>query len=151
MRPLVSSTICIVISRYLIPLLDHLLTFPELGGVLFCSINEKILISLGWSLKSFDISSSVVDPCASTLTISDLNFPENRDTPVRGKFTISAQTDNIFAGLEPQCGVARKKIAAVEMRMLEKRLGFTTVIFIAWTDVSEESVDEEEVRYNTLS
>jgi hypothetical protein len=88
-------------------------------------------------LKSLDISSSVVDPGASVLIISDLNLPENLAKPVLviGMFKISAQTDSIFAGSEPQCGVARKKIAAVEVRMLEKRVGSTTVILIAFAQV----------------
>jgi hypothetical protein len=132
MRPLASSTIyVVVISRQSILLLDPLLTLPEIGGVLFCSMNWKILMFWGCSLKSFDISSKVVDPGESGLIISDLTFPVNREKPVRDKFKISAQTDSIFAGSEPQCGVARKKMAAVDLRMFEKRLSSTTVILIA--------------------
>lgn len=75
----------------------------------------------GCSLKSLDISSNVVDPGASALIMSDLNLPENfaMPVPLSGMFRISAHTDNIFEGSEPQCGVARKKIAAVEVRILE--------------------------------
>ncbi len=75
----------------------------------------------GCSLKSLDISSSVIDPGASALIMSDLNLPENLAMPVLviGMFRISAHTDNIFEGSEPQCGVARKKIATVEVRILE--------------------------------
>ena len=75
----------------------------------------------GCSLKSLDISSSVVDPGASALIMSDLNLPENLAMPVlvNGMFRISAHTDSTFVGSEPQCGVARKKMAAVEVRILE--------------------------------
>jgi len=75
----------------------------------------------GCSLKSLDISSSVVDPGASAFIMFDLGLPENLAMPVlvSGMFRISTHTDNIFVGSEPQCGVARKKIAAVEVRILE--------------------------------
>jgi hypothetical protein len=101
--------------------MNKLRAFREIGGVLFCSIKEKILIFPGCSLKSLDISSSVVDPGASAFIMSDLGLPENLAMPVlvSGMFRISAHTDNIFVGSEPQCGVARKKIAAVEVRILE--------------------------------
>jgi len=82
-------------------------------------MNETIFIFAVWPLKSFDISSNVIEPRSSALIVSDLTFPEKRVMPVRGRFMISAQTDNIFAGSDPQCGVARKKMAAVDVRILE--------------------------------
>jgi hypothetical protein len=94
-------------------------------------------------LKSLEISSSVVDPGVSVLIISDLSLPVNLAKPVLviGMLRISAQTDSILAGSEPQCGVARKKIAAVDVRMLEKRLESTTVMLIAFAQVRYYSLE----------
>lgn len=88
-------------------------------------------------MKSLDISSSTVDPGFSALIISDLSLPVSLAKPVLviGRLRISAQTDSILAGSEPQCGVARKKIATVDVRMLEKRLASTTDMLIAFAQV----------------
>lgn len=88
-------------------------------------------------MKSLDISSSVVDPGVNVLIISDLSLPVSLAKPVLaiGRLRISAQTDSILAGSEPQCGVARKKIATVDVRMLEKRLASTTVMLMAFAQV----------------
>lgn len=111
--------------------MEEKLTFPELGGVLLCSMKEKIFIFSVCARKSFEISSRVVEPGARTLICSERTLPNRRDNGVRGRFIMSAHTASILAGSEPQCGVARKKIAAVEVRISEKRADSTTEMLIA--------------------